>query len=310
MTDRSRLLTPIVFWLGLTAAVVVLWLSGQAADAWQRLAGARVAPLVLVVVVGMGLPLIHAWRWREVMGALNHRIRLGVATGLTVSASLVNYATPGFLGAPAKAILANRAESIPVRRSLVSIALEQGLDFLLLVVGSALIVLYLGPGRFSELLSIGGWLPSPVFGFAIGCVVVVVLALVGRERIGRVARRIVAAFVEVRDAVDWRVVGGLTVAYWVAQVLVVWLLLWSFDLSPGPASVIALGTLPLLAGQLAPLPGGVGVREATMVALSGVTGISATDLLGLAVLQRVLLVAALPLSLLMIRLAGVGGQPR
>src|SRR5690606_9488012 len=129
------------------------------------------------------------------------------------------------------------------------------------------------------------------------------VVIIGRQRIARVAERIGAAFREVRDEVNWATVGSLTLLYWVAQVVVVWLLLWSLRLPAGPGTVLALGTLPLLTGQLAPVPGGVGVREATMVALAGVTGVSAAGMLGLAVLQRVLLVAALPLSLLALRLA-------
>jgi uncharacterized membrane protein YbhN (UPF0104 family) len=306
--SQRRWVTPAAFWLGLITAIGVLWWSGQASAAWESVRGSRVWPLVLVVAIGMVLPVIHAWRWREVMHTLGHRLTIGVASGLTVTASLINYATPGFLGAPAKAILANQSESVPVRRSLVSIAFEQGLDFLLLVAGSTIIVLLVGPGEFASLLSLGGWLPSPVVGLAIMASVVAGVTLVGRRRIARVWSRIVAAFVEVRDGVSWPAIGALTLCYWLAQVLVVWVLLWSLRLPADPLTVLALGTLPLLAGQLAPVPGGIGVREATMVALSGVTGVSAAGLLGLAVLQRVLLVCALPLSLLALRLVRAGGS--
>ena len=310
MTAVSRWITPVVFWVGLLAALAVLWLSGQADKALDSMEGSRVWPLVAVVAIGMSLPIIHAWRWREVMDVLGHRIALGTAAGLTVSASLVNYATPGFLGAPAKAILVNRSEGVPVRRSLVSIALEQGLDFVTLLVTSALVVLLLGPGEFTSLLSIGGWLPSPLVGALIASGLFLLLVVIGRQRIARVWRRIAGAFLEVRDRANWPVVGGLTVAYWLAQVLVVWVLLWALRLPADPLTVLTLGTLPLLVGQLAPVPGGVGVREATMVALSGVTGVSAAGLLGLAVLQRVLLVAALPLSLLALRAARLAGWAR
>jgi glycosyltransferase 2 family protein len=307
VTAQRRWLIPAAFWIGLIAAAGVLWWSGQANAAWQSLQGSRVWPLVLVIGIGMALPVIHAWRWREVMNTLGHRLAIGVASGLTVSASLINYATPGFLGAPAKAILASQSESVPVRRSLVAIAFEQGLDFLLLVAGSTVIILLIGPGEFAPLLSLGGWLPSPVVGLVIAIAVLATVALAGRRRIASVWRRITAAFVEVRDGVSWPFIGGLTLCYWLAQVLVVWVLLWSLRLPADPLTVLALGTLPLLAGQLAPVPGGVGVREATMVALSGVTGVSAAGLLGLAVLQRVLLVSALPLSLLALRLVRTGG---
>lgn len=310
MTDRSRLIMPVAFWIGLMAALLVLWLSGQAEDAWQSLSEVRFVLLIVVIAIGMALPVIHAWRWRVVMAALGHAIAPGKAAGLTVSASLINYATPGFLGAPAKAILANRAERIPVGRSLVAIAFEQGLDFLLLIFSSALVVLYIGPERFSSLLSLGGWLPSPALGLAVAVLGIVILGIIGRYRIERIAGRIRGAFEQVRDEVEWRTVASLTLLYWLAQVAVVGMLLWALRLPVDLTTVLALGTLPLLAGQLAPVPGGVGVREATMVALSGVTEVSVAGLLGLAVLQRVLLVAALPLSLLAIRVARLSGVSR
>jgi uncharacterized membrane protein YbhN (UPF0104 family) len=99
----------------------------------------------------------------------------------------------------------------------------------------------------------------------------------------------------------------LTLLYWLVQVAVVALLLWALRLPESARTVLALATLPLLAGQLAPLPGGIGAREATIVALAGATGVSATGLLGLAVLQRVLLVAALPLALALLRLTDARG---
>lgn len=49
MTDRSRLVVPIAFWIGLVAALTALWLSGQAGDAWRSLTGARLLPLVAIV---------------------------------------------------------------------------------------------------------------------------------------------------------------------------------------------------------------------------------------------------------------------
>ena len=58
----------------------------------------------------------------------------------------------------------------------------------------------------------------------------------------------------------------------------------------------------LLLGQIAPLPGGVGAREAAMIALARPLAMSSATLLAMAVLQRVLLVAALPLALGGVRL--------
>ena len=67
--------------------------------------------------------------------------------------------------------------------------------------------------------------------------------------------------------------------------------------------MLSLSTIPLLLGQIVPLPGGLGVREAAMVALAVPVGMSSGELLGFAILQRVLLVVALPVALLAVRVA-------
>jgi uncharacterized membrane protein YbhN (UPF0104 family) len=300
----SRVLVPAAFWLGLLLAALALWLSGQAGSAWGHVREARLLPLVLVVLAGMLLPVIHARRWQLVMRALGTDLSPRLAADLTVSASLVNYAGPGYLGAPAKAFLANRSANAPYRRSLLSMAFEQGLDFLVLLAGSALAILLLGPNRLGALLPGGDpMLQALVAGGAV--TLLVLLAALGRRRIARAWDRIREAFRTLAGRIDRRAVVLLTLAYWLAQVAVVALLLWALRLPLTLTTVLALATLPLLAGQVAPLPGGVGAREAAIVALSGATGATASGLLGLAVLQRVLLVAALPLSLGALRLAGL-----
>jgi uncharacterized membrane protein YbhN (UPF0104 family) len=299
---RSRLIVPAMFWLGLAAALLALWLSGQAGSAWERGRDARLAPLVLVAGCGVLLPVIHARRWREVMRALGTDLTTAQATDLTVSASLVNYASPGYLGAPAKAFLANRAAGAPYTHSAVSMAFEQGLDFLVLLAGSAVAVVVLGPDRLGDLV------PTADVTWQITLVVVtvvafVILALICRAHAASVLARIRGAFAQLSSRVDRPTVASLTLTYWLAQVAVVALLLWALKLPLTLASVLALSTIPLLAGQVAPLPGGIGAREAAIVALSGALEISVSGLLGLAVLQRVLLVAALPPALGIVRLA-------
>jgi len=307
---RSRLIVPVAFWLGLTAALSALWLSGQAGRAWEVVREARLVALPVVVVLGIALPVIHAIRWRVVMAALGTDVPPLLAADLTVSASLVNYASPGYLGAPAMAFLANRTAGAPWSRSLLSLAIEQGLDFLVLLAGSLIALALLGPDRVEDIV------PelNRTAQFALGLLLVlgaVLFLLVGRDRITRAAKRIVEAFRALGGRVDWRIIGVLTLAKWLAQAAVVGLLLWSLRLPVDMTTLLSLATLPLLIGQLVPLPGGVGAREAAIVALSGATGASTAGLLGLAVLQRVLLVAALPLSLALLRLArpaGFGGS--
>ncbi len=305
----SRLIVPAAFWVGLTAALLALWLSGQAGRAWEVVREARLAALPLVILLGIALPVIHAIRWRIVMRTLGTDVSPLLAADMTVSASLVNYASPGYLGAPAMAFMANRSAGAPWSRSLLSLAFEQGLDFLVLIVGSVIAISLLGPDRLGDLLPELGRTAQLTLG-AVFVAGVVLFLLTGRDRIERGAKRIVEAFRALGGRVDWRIIGVLTLAKWLAQAAVVGLLLWALRLPTDATTLLSLATLPLMIGQLVPLPGGVGAREAAIVALSGATGATAAGLLGLAVLQRVLLVAALPLSLGLLRLARASGIGR
>ena len=305
----SRLIVPAAFWLGLLAALLALWLSGQAGRAWEVVRVARWSVLPLVVVLGIVLPVIHAIRWRVVMRTMGTDVSPLLAADMTVSASLVNYASPGYLGAPAMAFMAKRTAGAPWSRSLLSLAFEQGLDFLVLVLGSIIALGLLGPDRIGDIVPELGRLTeiALVMLLVIGTIA---FMLVGRGRVVRGAKRIVEAFRALGGRVDWRIIGVLTLAKWLAQAAVVGLLLWALRLPTDMTTLLSLATLPLMIGQLVPLPGGVGAREAAIVALSGATGATAAGLLGLAVLQRVLLLAALPLSLGLLRLArasGIGG---
>jgi uncharacterized membrane protein YbhN (UPF0104 family) len=300
MTGSARLALPVAFWVGLVAALAVLWWSGQAGRAWEQIRAARAAPLALVIGIGVLLPLIHARRWQLVMQALGNDLPGRLAADLTVSASLVNYAGPGFLGAPAKAYLANKTARVPYTRSLIAMAFEQGLDFLVLVAGSLVALAMLGPARQGALLPRAGWSPGSIAVVAAGIAAVSAI-VIARERFRQIAGRVVEAFRALGARVDRAPVAGLTLSYWLAQAAVVGLLLWALRLPVGLTTLLALATLPLLAGQVVPLPGGIGAREVAIVALSGVTDTSSSGLLGLAVLQRVLLVAALPLALALLR---------
>lgn len=310
MTVSARWLLPAAFWLGLAAAVAVLWWSGQAGNAWRQARDARMAPLLLVLLLGMALPLTHAARWVALLRGVETSIAARLAAELTVSAALVNYASPGYLGAPAKAVLANRAARVPYGRSAVTMVAEQGLDFLVLLIGSVVALLLIGPALVRDLRPTGGASTLVAIVVAVAALALVCGALLARRRIAGVAARIAGAFRTLGRGVDRPLVLGLTLLYWLGQAAVVALLLWALRLPSGVPDVLALATLPLLAGQLAPLPGGIGAREAVIVALSGATGASATGLLGLAVLQRVLLVAALPLALAALRAGGVVGARR
>lgn len=293
----------VVFIGGLLLAAGVLYFTGVLGNAWETIRSAKWFPLLLVVIVGMTLPIVHALRWRVVMRSMGDHVRPTDAADITVSSALLNYASPGFVGASAKAILANRTQRIPYRDSALSIAFEHSLDLTLMVISSALTILILGPSRFSDALEPLQRYATLATGIVSLVALLIIVAVVIRFGLWRYVLTAIETVKVIGRNVDVRMVALLSLLYWFLQIVVGALLFWSLQLPLEPINIIAVITIPSLAGMLAPVPGGIGVREAVTLALTTVTGVGASALLSLAILQRVLLVAALPLSLGLIRLA-------
>lgn len=299
----SRNIVRIAFWGGLVAAIVVLWLTGVLGDAWDGLRESRPLPLVLVVLVGMSLPLVHAWRWQLVMRSLGEQLTLGEAADITVSSALINYASPGFVGASAKAVLANQTRDVPYRASALSIGFEHTLDLGMMAVTSLLAILIIGPSAFRDIASpLEGLASFAVLAIAAG-VAAIGLFIAWRLGAWTQIKRTFSAAGRLGRQVNLSAVAALTLLYWFLQVVVVGLMFWALGIDFNVIDVLAIATVPVLAGMLAPVPGGVGVREAAIVALSAVTAATTGTLVTLAIVQRVLLVAALPLALGALRLA-------
>lgn len=299
----SRNVVRIAFWGGLLAAIVVLWLTGVLGDAWTGLREAKPLPLVLVVIVGMALPLVHAWRWQVVMKSLDEPMTLGEAADITVSSALINYASPGFVGASAKAVLANQTRSVPYRASALSIGFEHTLDLGMMAITSLIAILVIGPSAFRDVASpLEGLASFAVLAIATG-VAAVGLVIAWRLGAWTQIKRTFSAAGRLGRQVNIGAVAALTLLYWFLQVVVVGLMFWALGIHIAVLDVLAIATVPVLAGMLAPVPGGVGVREAAIVALAAVTDATTATLVTLAIVQRVLLVAALPLALGALRLA-------
>lgn len=306
----SRWLVPAAFWVGLAVAIAALWLTGTFDEAWQSLREANIWLLIVTILVATSLPIIHAMRWRVVMRSMDTRLAAGEAADITVSSALLNYASPGFVGASAKAILANRTANVPYRDSALAIGFEHSLDLFLLIIMSIIAILVLGPSNFSNIVSIDNWFSSLLIDAIIVLVLAVIIFVAVRLGAVRYIRSLYDTVHTLGRKVDGRKVALLTVAYWGAQLAVVALLFLALDLPFEPFNILGIATVPVLVGMLSPVPGGVGVREAAIVALTTVTGIMASTLLSLAILQRVLLIAALPLALLFVRAARWIGKRR
>lgn len=296
---RSRsLLRVTIQWLIPVAILIAFVLSGHFGGAVSTLGDVHAGWAVALVVVGIALPLSHAWRWCFLLRRVGERMRLATSARMTALASLLNYAAPGFLGAPAKAIFARNDAGIPVSRSLPTLVAEQTLDALLLLVAATVAILFAGPVLIPALLDLITFerslytvliVVAGAFAVAIGWVVVRRLLPAFSESLGASLRLLVHG----RD--DLLPISVLTLSRWLLDMLAVGIASIAVGLRLNIVEVLLIANLSLLAGLIAPVPGGLGVREAVMAALAGVLGISVPAILALSVLHRAGLGIGLPI---------------
>lgn len=272
--------------------------SGHLTSAIRTLADVNAGWSVLLVLVGIALPLSHAWRWCFLLRRIGETIRMAAAVRMTALASLLNYAAPGFLGAPAKAIFARNETGLPVSRSLPTLLAEQTLDALLLLVAGVVSIGIAGPVLISglmELLTLDRSLVTAlvILGLCAGLIVV-----------WFAARRLLPAFAESTESSLRMLMKGrhslvpisvLTLTRWLLDMLAVGIASLAIGLRLNIIEVLLIANLALLAGLIAPVPGGLGVREAVMAALAGMLGISVPAILALSVLHRAGLGVGLPI---------------
>lgn len=306
---RSRRVWALLLWAPVLIALGLLVLSGESGAVVRALRTAQPGWVVALLAVGLALPVVHARRWQAMLRAVDADVPLLAAVDMTVTASLLNYAVPGYVGSPAKGLLARQLHGVGFGRSVPTLAAEQGLDALALFAGTLVGMILMGPTGV-------GWVREAVDRSLLGAVIVALVALVvvgamavvlGR----RYARRFVAAVGESARMLaadrDQRLpILLLTFLYWGLGVAAVWAAVQAVGIGLSPVSLLLMGNAPALLGLLAPIPGGVGLREGAMAAIAGAVGVTVSGIVAAAVLQRAVLVAALPLTLAAVRLARRG----
>jgi uncharacterized protein (TIRG00374 family) len=284
--------------------VAFVW-SGHFMAAIENLGEVAPGWAIVLVLVGIALPFTHAWRWCLLLRRIGEPMRLAASARMTALSSLLNYAAPGFLGAPAKAIFARNETGVPVSRSLPTLIAEQTLDALLLLIGGALAVLVAGPVLIAALLDLVSLEGSLL------AIVIVAGALAAIAMIWFLSRRLIPSFIGsvesslrtlMRGRTDLGLISVLTLSRWLLDMLAVGIASIAVGLRLSVVEILLIANLSLLAGLVAPVPGGLGVREAVMVAIGGVFGISVPAILALSVLHRAGLGIGLPIVFSVARL--------
>jgi glycosyltransferase 2 family protein len=294
----SRPLRLAIQWLLPAVLIGLAALTGHLTDAARILVRADPGIALALVVVGVALPVVHAWRWRFLLLRAGDDLRLAPASEITAMASLLNYAAPGYLGAPAKAVLARQSHGVPISRSAPTLAAEQTLDALVLVVVGGLAAVVAGPAVVTAVL--GNLTEATLIWSAIVVTGVTLIAAAGYIAVQRLRPEFVPALWRAARQVvmdrsnGWRIVAG-TGGRWLLDMTAIWLAAYAVGMSFGLIDLLLIGNMSLLVGVLSPLPGGLGAREATMAVLGGVLGFMLPAILAMAVLHRASLALALPL---------------
>ncbi len=278
--------------LGLIAVVVL-----QVTRSGLALATLQVANpvlLLLALLPASVAPVAHAWRWKRMLLVLGQTLPLRSALGATVAATVANYAAPGYAWAPVKGLVARQAYGVGLLRSAPTLVIEQALDAAMLVVGAGF-GFVLAPGL------VGGWSLRPPFA-ALGVAVLVGAALAalvvgGRRRHPRfsVLRSSGYQLLRARSLYPW--LASLSLLRWVADLASFWLVAAALGLRLEFGRLLVLTNLPALAGMVSPVPGGLGIREGSVLAAGSALGLSAGTLALVALLHRTVLLAGLPLAL-------------
>jgi uncharacterized membrane protein YbhN (UPF0104 family) len=282
-----RRLAPLSRWLGPGVAVVasgfVVRALGREWDAARESLRRGSAGWLLVAAVLAALAMVAmALPWRRLLRLLGARLALPEAVGLYFAGEIGKYLPGGVWPVVGRGELAHRAG---LRRPTAYASVALSLAALYLAAAIAGSVLLVAAGGTS-----GGAVLLAALAAAAGGVVALHPRLLGFGvgLAGRLARRPLGV-----DPLPWRASLALVALYLPAWALVgaaTWSVTRSLEPSARLAEIGAAAVLSWVAGFLVVgVPGGVGVREATFVALAG--GLPAGSAAAAAVIARLLFVA-------------------
>lgn len=296
----ARRYMPLIVWGTVALGLLILLVTGEAGLMLSAIATANWWFVVPLLMVGIALPVVHARRWQIMLRSLDHDLTMDAAVDLTISSTMINYAAPGYLWSPAKGLLARQMYGIGLGRSVPTLAVEQLLDAIALLLGT-LAGLILAGSTISRSMFDHAHTPSTA-ALLVMLVIAVTGLCVGLYAMRRLGPRFSSTVAEAsrllaRDRSLRLPVIGFTVARWVLDTLAIWLAAKAVGVSLGLAGLVLISNLPLLIGLISPMPGGIGFREGAMAGVAGVLALPVGAILAAAILHRAVLLISLPLVL-------------
>lgn len=294
--------TPVIFLGSIAIAVAVLWQSGDVGDVADSLRDANPWLLVLGAVLYLVGLFLLCIRWHSLVLMIHGSSHFARAGEAFLTSVVINYAAPVGLAVPTRAALTKRALGLSLTETSAVALWEVGADVIVLGVGS---LIWLVLGGYSEsdvslsdvslLTAIGGVIALTVAGGAF----VFVLRSVRLASMRRQIRNVLAY--PAQSPRQAMMTLAITAIYWIAQGLVLAIMLNALDVDPKPLLVLGITSLPILVGMLSPLPGGAGIRETLMGGIARIHGVPVSPTIFAAVAYRLALFASIPVLYLVFR---------
>lgn len=282
--------------LGSLILAVVVWRIGPSLLVREFLA---VPWWVITVALPLGslLPLCYAWRWQRLLQVSGMSIPFGDALRVTVAASLGNYVLPAFGWVPTKVAVTRQWLGVGLGHSIPTVVLEQAIDL-------AVVTTFGVTGLLRSGLLLGGIAEVPdlaqralflavVAGMGVSLTLTLFLWSPKRRKAWYWLVQLLSLVWSLRS--DWQV-WSATVSRWFVEFLLLLLLAWSNRLQLGFAHVLIFLGVPGLIGLVAPVPGGLGVREGTGVSLAYFLGFSPAAVAAVLTWQRLVSVLGLGIA--------------
>ncbi|RKY92764.1 hypothetical protein DRQ15_01360, partial [candidate division KSB1 bacterium] len=196
---------------------------------------------------------------------VNKKLSLLNIVEIYASSQLVNYASPGKLGVPAKAFLLKKIESVALTRSVPSLLSELFLDniiMLSMLIGAAVLGGYLSVVVNMSKRYLFGNLTAVLILLVSSVLLGEILFLTFKNRnIPFLENFLSAVRISFQQRKYFTIASILTLAILLLSYFCDWLLLRSLGLIVSYSFVIMAFAFSTIVGFLSPLPGGVGVRE-------------------------------------------------
>lgn len=211
--------------------------------------------------------LLRVYRWLLLLKPIKKNLSFLSAVEILVSSQVVNYASPGKLGVPARALLLKEKESVAIAHSTPSLLSELFLDnFIMLLM---LIVTAFAGGYITFIYDlvkrylVGYLLAAGIFLLVFAVLVTILFFVIKnkKRKIPFIENLLVAVRVSFRDLKCFTAAAVLSVAILFFSYFCDWLIFRALGLDVPYSFIIMAIAFSTIAGFLSPLPGGVGVRE-------------------------------------------------